>query len=63
MAEIGRLAEAWPNDPDEDPHTPSTGICPSSEDPSTLASKVKLIKLVTMVAKGTHDRGLDIART
>ena len=57
MTEIGHPAAALPNDSYEDPDTPSKGICPSSEDPSMFASKVKLIKLCTMVAKGMHGRG------
>ena len=43
-SEAGRLAAALPNDSDEDPDTPSEGICPSSEEPSRVASKAKLIK-------------------
>ena len=58
MTETGRPgAAALPNDSDEDPDTPSKGICPSSADPSRFASKVKMIKLFTTVAKGKHDCG------
>ena len=63
MAEIGRLAAAMPDDSNEDPDTLSKGICPSSEDPSRFASKAKLIKSCTMVAKGMHDRAVGLART
>ena len=46
MTETGKL---------EDPETPGKGLCPSSRDPSRFASKEKLVKLCTMVAKGRHD--------
>ena len=46
-----QLDASLTHDSDEDPDTPSKGICPSSEDPSRFASKVKLTKLCTMVAK------------
>ena len=55
MTETGRLEGALPNDSDEDPETPGKGLCPSSRDPSRFASKEKLVKLCTMVAKGRHD--------
>ena len=54
VMEIGRIAAPLPHDTREDPGTPSKGICPSSEDPIRFASKVKLIKLCTMVAKCNH---------
>ena len=55
ITETGKLEGALPNDSDEDPETPGKGLCPSSRDPSRFASKEKLVKLCTMVAKGRHD--------
>ena len=63
MTEMGRLVAALPNDSDEDPDTRSKGICPSLEDMSRFASKVKLIKLCTMVVPGKHDRVFEMAST
>ena len=63
MTEIGRLATTWPNDSDEDPDTPREGICPSLEDLSRFASKVKLVKLLHHGGHGKHDRMFDMART
>eukprot|EP00974_Lingulodinium_polyedra_P037343 3582721-Lingulodinium_polyedra.AAC.1 len=40
-----------PNDSDEDPDTPGKGLCSSPKDPSRFASKEKLLKLCTMMAK------------
>ena len=55
MTETGQLTAALPNCSDEDPDTPSKGICPSLAKPSRFASKVRLFKLCTMAAKGKHD--------
>ena len=43
MTETGLLPQQLPNDSDEDPDTPSKGLCPSSEDQgaSRFASKMK----------------------
>ena len=58
MTETGHLPQALPNDSDEDPDTPGKGVCPSpSKDPSRFASKDKLTKFCTMVAKGRYDWG------
>ena len=50
-----KLANALPNDSDEDPETPGKGVCPSPTKPSRFASKEKLVKLCSLVAKGKHD--------
>ena len=59
MTETGQLPHVLPNDSDEDPDTPSKGLCPSSEavGASRFASKVKLLNLCEQVAKGKHDWG------
>ena len=43
------------NDSDEDPDTPGKDLSASQTDPSRFASKEKLLKLCTAVAKGRHD--------
>ena len=55
MTETGHMPKTLPDDSDEDPDTPGKGVCSSPHDPSRFASKEKLTKLCTMVAKGRHD--------
>ena len=55
MSETGHLTTELQNDSDDDPDTPGKIVRPSSEDPSRFASKQKLIRLCTAVAKGRYD--------
>ena len=55
MTKTGHMKQTMPNDSDEDPDTPSKGLCSSSGDLSRFASKEKLVKLCNMLAKGKHD--------
>ena len=55
MTETGQVAQDMANDSDEDPDTPGKDLSSSQTDPSRFASKEKLLKLCTAVAKGRHD--------